>query len=176
MGELFFSAQYQQEPIPAAGNLIKAAWLKTFDTPPERTPEDRLVISLDTAMKGTELSDFSVATVWLVRKDNCYLIDLWRERANYPDLKKAVLNLVERHPGAALLIEDKASGTRICELKIERPSASPLKAIRSRASPGFLPFLKRSAYSFLKRPVGSVLSSPSCSAFRICGTTIRLIP
>ena len=124
MGELFFSAQYQQEPIPAAGNLIKAAWLKSFDTPPERTPEDRLVISLDTAMKGTELSDFSVATVWLVRKDNCYLIDLWRERANYPDLKKAVLNLVERHPGAALLIEDKGSGTSLIQdLRAENRAA-----------------------------------------------------
>ena len=115
MGELFFSAQYQQEPIPAAGNLIKAAWFKSYDTVPQLTYEDRLIISLDTAMKGTELSDFSVATVWLVRKDNCYLIDLWRERADYPNLKRAVLDLVKKYPAASLLIEDKGSGTSLIQ-------------------------------------------------------------
>src|SRR3989442_3125232 len=31
MGELFFSAQYQQEPIPLAGNLIKAEWVQQYD-------------------------------------------------------------------------------------------------------------------------------------------------
>src|SRR5882757_6956789 len=31
MGELFFSAQYQQEPIPLAGNIIKAEWFKEYE-------------------------------------------------------------------------------------------------------------------------------------------------
>jgi hypothetical protein len=115
MGELYFSAQYQQEPIPTAGNLIKSVWLKTCDAAPQITPDDRLVISLDTAMKGTELSDFSVATVWLVRKDNCYLLDLWRKRVDYPDLKRAVLHLADKYRGAALLIEDKGSGTSLIQ-------------------------------------------------------------
>jgi predicted phage terminase large subunit-like protein len=115
LGELYFSAQYQQEPIPAAGNLIKAVWFKSYDTAPQQAYEDRLVISVDTAMKGTELSDFSVATVWLVKKDNCYLIDLWRERVDYPNLKRAVLHLVEKHRGATLLIEDKGSGTSLIQ-------------------------------------------------------------
>ena len=34
MGELFFSAQYQQAPIPLAGNLIKADWFKEYDVSP----------------------------------------------------------------------------------------------------------------------------------------------
>ena len=41
IGELFFSAQYQQEPIPIAGNLIKADWFKEYDaapTCPQRQP------------------------------------------------------------------------------------------------------------------------------------------
>jgi predicted phage terminase large subunit-like protein len=115
MGELYFSAQYQQEPIPTAGNLIKSAWLKSYEAAPQFSSDDRLVISLDTAMKGTELSDFSVATVWLVRKANCYLLDVWRERVDYPDLKRAVLHLVEKHRGATLLIEDKGSGTSLIQ-------------------------------------------------------------
>src|SRR5262249_21638681 len=58
MGELFFSAQYQQEPIPLAGNLFKAKWFKEYDVAPTYTYKDLLVISIDTAMKGTQLADF----------------------------------------------------------------------------------------------------------------------
>ena len=34
MGTLHFSAQYQQEPIPLEGNLIKAGWLKEYEIAP----------------------------------------------------------------------------------------------------------------------------------------------
>jgi len=52
MGELFFSAQYQQEPIPLAGNLIKAEWFREYEVTPTYTYNDVLAISIDTAMKG----------------------------------------------------------------------------------------------------------------------------
>jgi hypothetical protein len=115
MGELFFSAQYQQEPIPLAGNIINAEWFKEYDVAPTRGYADLLVISIDTAMKGEQLSDFSVATVWLNRGDYCYLLDLWRQRVDYPDLRYAVLELRKRYPNATLLIEDKGSGTSLIQ-------------------------------------------------------------
>ena len=59
MGELNFSAQYQQEPIPLAGNLIKAQWFREYEIALMYAYNDLMVISIDTAMKGTELADFS---------------------------------------------------------------------------------------------------------------------
>jgi predicted phage terminase large subunit-like protein len=115
MGALHFSAQYQQEPIPLEGNLIKRDWFKEYDVAPTHTDGDTLVISIDTAMKGDELADFSVATVWLARGEHSYLIDLWRERVDYPNLKHAIWRLRERHPKATLLIEDKGSGTSLIQ-------------------------------------------------------------
>jgi predicted phage terminase large subunit-like protein len=115
MGELFFSAQYQQEPIPLAGNLIKADWFKHYDIAPTQTYDDLLVISIDTAMKGSPSADFSVATVWLARGDSAFLIDLWRERVDYPELKRAVHGLRDRYPAAIILIEDKGSGTSLIQ-------------------------------------------------------------
>jgi len=115
MGALHFSAQYQQEPIPLEGNLIKRQWFKEYEVAPAFTDTDKLVISIDTAMKGDELADFSVATVWLARGDHSYLIDLWRERVDYPNLKHAVWRLRERYPRATLLIEDKGSGTSLIQ-------------------------------------------------------------
>jgi predicted phage terminase large subunit-like protein len=66
-------------------------------------------------LKGEQLSDFSVATVWLNRGDYCYLLDLWRQRVDYPDLRYAMLELRKRHPNATLLIEDKGSGTSLIQ-------------------------------------------------------------
>jgi predicted phage terminase large subunit-like protein len=124
MSELFFSAQYQQEPIPPAGNLIKTAWFKEYEAAPSVAGcNDFLVISVDTAMKDTQIADFSVATVWLSQGDNCYLLDLWRERVNYPDLKRGVSRLREQYPGAVVLIEDKGSGTSLIQdLRAEKVS------------------------------------------------------
>ncbi len=115
MGELFFSAQYQQEPIPLAGNLIKVDWFREYGVPLTFTYGDILVISVDTAMKGTQLADFSVATVWLGRGDHCFLLDLWREQVDYPDLKRAVWRLHSKYTGATLLIEDRGSGTSLIQ-------------------------------------------------------------
>ena len=127
MGELFFSAQYQQEPIPLAGNLIKAEWFKKYDVTPTPQYNDLLVISVDTAMKGDPAADYSVATVWLSRGDYCYLLDLWRERVDFPSLKRAVQRLREKYPGASLLIEDKGSGTSLIqELKENDIAAIPI--------------------------------------------------
>ena len=115
MGELFFSAQYQQEPIPLAGNLIKAVWFRSYDVAPAIRLNDHLVISIDTAMKGTPAADFSVATVWLSQGDNSYLLDLWRERVDYPNLRRTVSCLRGKYPKATLLIEDKGSGTSLLQ-------------------------------------------------------------
>jgi predicted phage terminase large subunit-like protein len=115
MTELFFSAQYQQEPIPLAGNIIKAEWFKEYEITPAYSNNDLLIISLDTAMKGTQLADYSVATVWLARGDHSYLLDLWRERVDYPELRRAVSRLREKYAGSALLVEDKGSGTSLIQ-------------------------------------------------------------
>ena len=66
-------------------------------------------------MKGEQLADFSVATIWLARGEHSYLIDLWRERVDYPNLKRAIWRLREKHPKATLLIEDKGSGTNLIQ-------------------------------------------------------------
>ena len=62
MGTQAFSAQYQQQPVPVGGGMIQWSWFK-FYTGKLPEPEET-VISWDTASKKTELSDYSVGTVW----------------------------------------------------------------------------------------------------------------
>jgi predicted phage terminase large subunit-like protein len=115
MGLMDFTAQYLQRPIPAEGNLIKREWLRTYRTPPQPQPLDTFVISWDTAMKASEIADYSVGTVWHVQGDNCYLLDLIRNRFDFPDLKRAVMKQKEQYPSAHILIEDKGSGTSLIQ-------------------------------------------------------------
>jgi predicted phage terminase large subunit-like protein len=95
-----------------AGRLLEKGG---YEIAPAYGNNDLLIISLDTAMKGTPRADYSVATVWLARGDHSYLLDLWRERVDYPDLKRAVSRLREKYAGAALLVEDKGSGTSLIQ-------------------------------------------------------------
>ena len=66
-------------------------------------------------MKGEQLADYSVATVWLSRGDHCFLLDIWRQRVDFPELRRAALRFREQHPNATLLIEDKGSGTSLIQ-------------------------------------------------------------
>lgn len=115
MGTMAFSAQYLQNPIPVEGNMIQRVWLKYYDFLPERRLGDRIVISWDTAMSESELADYSVGTVWLVKKDYCYLIDVIRGRFDFPSLRRAVFSCRANWPDSVTLIEQKSSGISLLQ-------------------------------------------------------------
>jgi len=63
MGQYATAAQYQQEPAPRGGGVIKREWWQLHT---ERTypPMDFIVASLDTAYTEKTENDFSALTVW----------------------------------------------------------------------------------------------------------------
>src|SRR2546423_218655 len=99
---------------------IRTAWLRYYE--PGDRPERfiQTVQSWDTANKATELSDYSVCTTWGVYENRYYLLDVFRQRLNYPDLKRKLRELAWRDRPNKILIEDKASGTQLIqELKAD---------------------------------------------------------
>ena len=110
-----FSAQYQQRPVPTEGNLVKREWFQTYPVLPEKKPSDRIVQSWDTAAKPGQLNDFSVCTTWLVRKSDYYLMEVFRGRLSYPDLKKRAIGLAKRHEAGPVLIEDAGHRTALIQ-------------------------------------------------------------
>ncbi len=115
LGDYCFASQYQQSPTPVGGAMIKEKWLRFYD--PLSVPREflRKVQSWDTANKTKELNDYSVCTVWGQRGKDFFLLEVVRQRLNYPDLKRKVIELAGRYPGARILIEDKASGTQLIQ-------------------------------------------------------------
>jgi predicted phage terminase large subunit-like protein len=110
IGSLMFSAQYQQRPVPLEGNLIKREWFRHYDVPPRKEARDRMVQSWDIATMTGQANDYSVCTTWLKTKNDYYLIDVYRARLQYPDLRRAVASLATRYTAETVLIEDAGPG------------------------------------------------------------------
>lgn len=115
LGSYAFSAQYLQAPVPQGGSIVKLDWLAYYNEDQLPARFDTIVQSWDTANKQSELADYSVCTTWGVKGKKMYLLDVLRQRLEYPALKQSVIRQAERWKANAILIEDKASGTQLIQ-------------------------------------------------------------
>ena len=115
MTEYNFAAQYQQDPQPPAGLIVKRDWLKFYREQDKPDRFDQIVQSWDTASKITELSDYSVCTTWGVTGRKMYLLNVFRQRMEFPELKRRVRELAALWRASIVLIEDKSSGTQLIQ-------------------------------------------------------------
>ncbi|UZF91318.1 phage terminase large subunit [Bosea sp. NBC_00550] len=113
LGTLHFSAQYQQNPLPSEGQIIKRDWLRYCDERPSRF--DFVIASWDTASTQAEHSDWSVGTVWGAVGQTYYLIDLVRGRWEAPQLRRKMIELAQKHAVDATLIEDTELGRALSQ-------------------------------------------------------------
>lgn len=115
MGSQAFSAQYQQTPVPPGGAFIQLSWFRRYARAPEWERGDQIVQSWDTASKANKSNDFSVCTTWLMRNADYYLLDVLRERLEFPDLRRRILTHAETHRATSVLIEDASSGASLIQ-------------------------------------------------------------
>lgn len=114
----------------ATESIIKRNWWGFVDATEMRFKKNLGIYqSWDTAFKTNEENDYSVCTTWQVSDDGYYLLDLWRDRVEFPELKKAVQQFYERYKPREVLIEDKASGQSLIQ-ELQRSTRIPIKAIK----------------------------------------------
>ena len=127
LGSYFFNAQYQQEPMLPEGNIVKMNWFPRYEILPPTF--DRVFQSWDTASKGGDRNSFSVCTTWGVVGKKIYLIDVWRKRVDYPELKRAVVEQDRLHGPRVILVEDKSSGIQLIQ-ELKREGMHKIKPIK----------------------------------------------
>ena len=113
-----WEAQYQQNPTGDEGALIKREWWKIWET--SRPPQcEFIIMTMDTAFMKTQTADYSACTTWGVfyhpdddgkMSPNIILLQSWKERLEFPELKKKALSLYKQEQPDAFIIEGKASG------------------------------------------------------------------
>jgi predicted phage terminase large subunit-like protein len=113
-----WQAQYQQNPTSDTSAIIKREWWNIWD---EEDPPlcDYTLISWDTAFEKNNRADYSACTLWGVfeypdetgtPQSNLMLLNAFRERMEFPELKRrAIENWKEWQPDS-VIIEKKASG------------------------------------------------------------------
>jgi predicted phage terminase large subunit-like protein len=95
--------------------MVKTEWFKSYTASELPDKFDRVMQSWDTANKPTELNDYSVCTTWGLKEKRIYLLNVFRKRLDYPNLKRAVQEQFNLYDPSIVLIEDKASGTQLIQ-------------------------------------------------------------
>lgn len=111
-----WNAQYLQNPTSDENAIIKRDYWQIWkkDKPPAVS---YTLMSFDCAFEAKETADYSAMTLWGVwdnPEDNynqhIILLDAWRGKLEFPDLKAKALELYKEHEPDSVIIEKKASG------------------------------------------------------------------
>ena len=113
-----WQAQYQQDPTAEESALVKREWWRTWEG--REPPECEFIIqSWDTAFMKNQRADFSACTTWGVfyqQNDegmlapNVILLDAYKERLEFPELKVRALDKYKEFKPDAFIVEAKAAG------------------------------------------------------------------
>lgn len=119
----FFAAQHMQNPVLAGGNVIHVDKFRTYKELPENLLYTK--VFCDFAMTAKTSSDYSVFLLCGFTQDKkMYVIDMWRNKWEVPDLTKFALTLWKSFRNATdlpypvprcMCIEQKASGIGVLQ-------------------------------------------------------------
>lgn len=115
LGPVVFSSQYQQDPVTAEGNMIRMEWFGSYDEAPPRHGFIKVVQSWDTGTTAAPTSDWSVCTTWgfELETHKWLLLDVFRKRLDFPDLRRAVVELNRTWRADSIIIEKAGSGHQL---------------------------------------------------------------
>ena len=110
-----WNAQWQQNPTYDGSSIIKREWWNIWEK--GYIPKlEHIIQSYDTAFSKKETADYSAITTWGVfypNEDspaNLILLDAYKERLEFPELRKEALEQYRYWNPDTVIIEAKASG------------------------------------------------------------------
>jgi predicted phage terminase large subunit-like protein len=121
LNEREFAALYQQSPYIRGGNVLKTDWWRYYNPADVDISTDfqSIIISVDSAYKSGDQNDPTAIGVFgLHHNADIYLLDVFRKRIEYPDLKRKLIHLNTQWRGKglrAIYIEDKSSGQSVIQ-------------------------------------------------------------
>ena len=101
LGTYGYAGQFQQNPSPSEGGILKKAWFKIYTK--ENYPEFiEVVQSWDTAISDSPKAAYSACTTWGIFLDrhkdlNFMLLGLWRGKVGFPDLRSRATRLFKNY-------------------------------------------------------------------------------
>ncbi len=142
-----FMSQYMQKPFKLGGSIINPDWFKDYGDQYDEITEmdmngnstqkrvlladtqyprhlDYRFITADVASKTGTINDYTVFAEWGVKNERLFLLDYFRDKLEYPEMKKAFIDFIDKTLtrnvmifGSVVeaLVEDKVSGTALIQ-------------------------------------------------------------
>lgn len=121
MDPRYWNAQYMQQPTSDAAAIIKREYWNVWEA--EKPPKCEWIIQTwDTAYEAKTTADYSACTTWGVwhneedgNNAHIILLDAFKDRLEFPELKKVAYKHWKEWEPDALLIEKKAAGAPLIQ-------------------------------------------------------------
>jgi predicted phage terminase large subunit-like protein len=118
MDPRYWQAQYMQNPVSEEGALLKREWWQIWDKddPPEC---EFTIMALDAAQETNNRADYNALTTWGVffneetNNFNIILLNAIKQRMEFPDLKRLVLEEYKEWEPDAFVVEKKSNGAAL---------------------------------------------------------------
>jgi predicted phage terminase large subunit-like protein len=122
IGSRIFSAQFQQNPTPADGNMIKSSWLVRYETLPEPRKFRRIVMSCDPAGKAGAHNDYTAIVIIGVDQKLLHVLHVARGHWTVMQMKEQITLLKAQWKADLVVVEDTSSGMGLIQLLKEQPN------------------------------------------------------
>lgn len=137
VGSRDWASLYQQRPSAAEGSILKREhwqYLKLWLDVPSALIESlgifKVIQAWDTAFKTKEVNDYSACVTVGIAKAKYYILDVWRGRVEFPELKRQIQMHASRWQANAVLVEDAAAGQSLLQ-ELRRETRLPLIAVKA---------------------------------------------
>jgi predicted phage terminase large subunit-like protein len=120
IGSRNFAAQYQQNPTPPDGNMIKSSWLRRYHSVPPRDKFRSMVLSCDPAAKTNVSNDYTAMTVVGIDAKELYLLHVERGHWTVLEMQRRITALASQWKTTHIIVEDTASGMGLIQLLREQ--------------------------------------------------------
>ena len=124
-GPYWWASLFQQAPDEKMGKIFVLSWFKRYN---ELPAFNYIIQSWDTAFKESDKASYTVGETWGRTRNAYYLIDVFRGKLEYPELKEEIKRAYRKHEPNLILVEDKASGQSVTQ-ELQRDTHLPLLAV-----------------------------------------------
>jgi predicted phage terminase large subunit-like protein len=115
-GSRMFEAQYQQNPTPPDGNLIRREWLKRYSSSFSRSACSYVVLTCDPAGKPGPNNDYTAIAIGGVRNNLLHLLDIHRGHWTVLEMMGKIVSLANHWRAGLVIVEDTSSGSGLIQL------------------------------------------------------------
>jgi len=111
LGSHNYTIQYQQKAVYYEGAILKRSHWQYYRKNEIANTPGRLIHCWDIAAKQGKLNDYSVCLIIKKIANKFYLIDMYRKKVEFPQLKRDFVSLADRDSPQVIYIEDASNGT-----------------------------------------------------------------